>query len=250
MVAPEVEKPDLTIDLRTPQTPETNEIFFDSVASEAIRKVMIIGVAARHGEVDALRMHWGERFYVDGQPLQKVALEALRDAAIAGIDRLDGDNGVHTPAHSVYDQLFVRSRDKTHADFVERLSWMSQNTWKLFNFREFELTTEQEQQFIANERRLMLAADQLFHDLFFVVAKSNDLPDKYVDLIDQVLGDDVASLYLDKRYIIGMLKFVKTPHTVLKNPLDEVHFYEWMLQQEQRLRIRQVGKFATANLSR
>jgi hypothetical protein len=246
MITPRGENPDVIIDLRNTEPTYSSEIFSDSDAINAIKDVLIIGVAARHGEVDALRMHWDDRHAVDGEPLQKVALEALRDAAIAGLDRLAGDHVTKTPAHSVYDQLFSHSTDKTHGEFLERLSWMSQVTWKLFKFPEFELTSEQEAQFIANEQRFMKAADQLFHDLFFMLATTSDVPDKYTDMVNDILGPEIAALYLDKKYIIGMLKFVRTPRNVLKSPLDEVQFYEWMLRQEQRLRLKKLGTVATS----
>lgn len=249
MTTPEGESQDVTIDLRNLQTPETNEIFSDFIATEAVKKIIIIGVAARHSEIDILRMHWSNRHQIYNEPLQEVALESLRDAAIAGIDRLDGKYDVPTVAHSVFDQLYGRSEDTSHAAFIERLSWISQSTWKLLNFHDFELTPVQENTFRDNQQHLMLTADDLFQNFFYKLAQTDAEPDKYAKLIDTVLGQDVAEIYLDKKYIISKLRYLRSTRTIHKDvePETELQFYEWMLQQEQRLRLRKLGAVATSD---
>lgn len=243
MIAPEVEKPDVTIELRNTQTPETHEIFSDSIAIEALKQILVIGVAARHGKFEAINK-WSER-QIDGESLQQFALEALRDAAIAGLDRLDADYQRRTPAHVAYDKLFANSAEEKHGNFLELLSQMSQNTWKLFNIEGFTLTPEKRSEFLDTEKQLANTADQEFYNFFFEPVTKGEIPE---NLIELTIGSEIGELYLEKKYIATNLRPSRTSHALNNNPTDpeELRFFEWMLDQELRLRLQKLGELATS----
>lgn len=250
-----IERPELHAELGEQSSPynaaeQTADSSFelDQQSKEAINSILVLGVAARYSEIDAILMGWNERRQIDGQPLQQVALDIVRNTTLAGLDRVAGDPYVPTASHSVYDRLFDYLPDQSHVDFVDRLSRLSDASFKLFYIKDYVLSDEEIADYRETQLYFMRAADQLFHDLFFSFATSDayDIPERYGDFIAKTMEPHVAALYFDPRYIAGMMNFYREDR-LQANESQELRFFRWMLKQAHHVKIKRLGEHTLAS---
>ncbi len=215
-------------------------------AKEALNKLLILGIAARDCETSTLLTRWDGKV-IQGEHLQTKSIEILRDAAMAGMDRINGNFTTESVAHSIYDQLFDRFSDTSHLDLVNRLGWISQNKWKLFNQPSFELTSHERQLFKENEARVVRVSDKIFRDQFFAVAMARVVPKKYTNLLEEMIEPDVGVAFLNEKHLREKMEFAKT----IGGPgsANEYRFWGWGILKGKQLRARMLGSLASQTLA-
>jgi len=218
----------------------------DDHVREALNKLLILGIAARDCKTSTLLTRWDGKT-IQGQQLQASSVEILRDAAMAGMDRINGNFTTSSVAHSIYDQLFDRFSDTSHLDLVNRLGWISQNKWKLFNQPRFEFSSHERQLFKENEARVVRVSDKIFRDQFFAVAMARVVPDKYANLLEEMLEPDVGVAFLNEKHLREKMEFAKTIGA--PGSANEYRFWGWGILKGKQLRARMLGSTAAQTLA-
>lgn len=240
------QKRDGIIDLRSANYTEEvtsdvgNEVLRDENLRTAINKILLLGIAARDITPHTLILR-RDRQLKDGRWLQEESINILRDAAEAGRDRVVGRFTTDLPYHSVYDQLYDRFSFNSHYYFVERLDWFSSVKWNLMNDTQFEMRTEERQLLKDLEMRITKISNKLFRDMFYKIATSEHVPEKYTNLLEELIDPAIAIEFLSSKYWMDALQYTGK---VDRTDMNEFKYYSWIREQELKIRGHHAGRLA------
>lgn len=226
-------------DMRTVMAEHT-EFEKEQFTKEVLERLLILGLAARDCNPAALILRY-DRPLLDGQPLQTRAIEIMEDTAMAGLDRLRGDGTTTTVDHSVYDQLFDRYTDSSHADFVDRLAWAVAIKRNLMRDPNYEVNIRERQLYKSFEARMVQASNKIFQDMFGSVALARNTPEKYQDFLERMVDPVIAMEYLDIKYWQDSLAHLeRMDHPKLDR---QKSFCTWIIAKGREVRAKHLGKF-------
>lgn len=234
------------IDLReTPSTEQVNTSAENGFRHEdhfqgSVNRILLLGVAGRDIFPSTLILR-RDRQIPDGRWLQNESIEIVQNAAMAGLDRINGNFLTESIDHSVYDQLFDRFADNTHGEFVERLAWMGRMKWHLINDAQFEMRPEERQMLKDSELRMTKASNKLFRDLFFPIATAETVPEKYRNWLNEIIDPAVGIEFLSSLYWQDALQYTSKNN---RAGIKEFRYYSWIREQGTKLRTRHSHKLA------
>lgn len=217
----------------------------EQYTKEVLGKLLILGVAARDCTPTALILRI-DRPLMDGQLVQTQAIEILSDAAMAGLDRLKGNELTYSVNHSIYNQLFERFTDESHSEFVNSLAWAIDIKRNLVTDPNYEPSFQDRQGYKVFEARMLRASHMIFKDMFLGVAIARNVPAKYSDYFERMIDPVIAMEFLDIKYWQDAVSRVES----LKRPeLDnEKRFCVWALTKARKVRSENLDKFVVRTI--
>lgn len=199
----------------------------DEFVAQVFNKVLLVGIAARDAHPGTIILR-NDRQLHDGRWLQQESIEILQSAAMAGLDRLRGNNFMDTVDHAVYERLFERTEDETHTDFIGRLAWVAQQKWHLLTDKDYEMPLADREKFKEIETRLAIASNVLFKEMFYGMAVNKVTQTEAAIQLDNLLEPSIAAEFLDPEYWHTALRYTERRKRTLHR---DYLYYMWLIEQ-------------------